>query len=97
MDYFGLWIDSSFNHGHSKAVPKCTTYGSPQLSGQAQFEVEAMEVWGVGPEKKRLSSDEGEGVGIIYPGKWNIQRITCYFLTEDTVFKFFFFFFFFCK
>ena len=29
LDYFGLWIDNSFNHGHSKAVPKCTTYGSP--------------------------------------------------------------------
>ena len=56
LDYFGLWIDNSFNHGHSKAVPKCTTYGSPQLSGQTQFEVEALEVWGVGPEKKnRLS------------------------------------------
>ena len=56
LDYFGLWIDNSFNHGHSKAVPKCTTYGSPQLSGQTQFEVEALEVWAVGPEKKnRLS------------------------------------------
>ena len=56
LDYFGLWIDNSFNYGHSKAVPKCTTYGSPQLSGQTQFEVEALEVWAVGPEKKnRLS------------------------------------------
>lgn len=62
LEYFGLWIDSSFNHGHSKAVPKCTTYGSPQLSGKPEFVVDLMEVWAVGPEKKRRDSEEGEEV-----------------------------------
>ena len=52
FEYFGFWIDSSFGKGHSKAGPKCTTYGSPQLSGKPEFEVELIEVWAVGPEKK---------------------------------------------
>ena len=43
-------------------MPKCTTYGSPQLSGHAEFEVVLMEVWAVGPVKKRLGSVEGEEV-----------------------------------
>ncbi|XP_061196760.1 MTOR-associated protein MEAK7-like [Saccostrea echinata] len=64
MDYFGLWIDSSFNHGHSKAKPKCTTYGSPQLSADPEFEVDVIEVWALGPEKKNEDSDdEGEQTG----------------------------------
>ncbi|KAJ8302653.1 hypothetical protein KUTeg_019049 [Tegillarca granosa] len=58
FDYFGLWIDQSFNHGHSKAKPKCTTYGSPQLSGTPEFEVDMIEVWGLGPEPKNEDSDE---------------------------------------
>ncbi|XP_046576998.1 MTOR-associated protein MEAK7-like [Haliotis rubra] len=52
FDYFGLWIDHTFNNGHSKAGPRCTTYGSPQLSGKPDFEVDVIEVWAVGPEKK---------------------------------------------
>lgn len=54
FEYFGLWLHSDFGPGHSKARPKCTTYGSPQLSGSEEFEVEDIEVWGVGvsPEQE---------------------------------------------
>jgi len=58
LDYYGLWIDYSFAGGHSKAKPKCTTYGSPQLSHDPEFSVEGLEVWAVGPEKKKSESDE---------------------------------------
>ena len=46
--YFGLWLDSNFGSGHSRARPKCTTYGSPQLSGEEDFSLHSMEVWAVG-------------------------------------------------
>ncbi|KAG7473218.1 hypothetical protein MATL_G00093400 [Megalops atlanticus] len=57
LGYFGLWLDSDFGRGHSKARPKCTTYGSPQLSGEEEFVVDALEVWGVGqpPENQQTS------------------------------------------
>ncbi|XP_064610458.1 MTOR-associated protein MEAK7-like [Liolophura sinensis] len=58
LDYFGLWIDQSFSVGHSKAGPRCTTYGSPQLSKTADFQVDVIEVWGVGPEPKEQAEDE---------------------------------------
>ncbi|WAR12882.1 MEAK7-like protein, partial [Mya arenaria] len=58
LNYFGMWIDYSFNSGHSKAKPKCTTYGSPQLSGSPEFVVDHLEVWAVGPEKKKNDSDD---------------------------------------
>lgn len=58
LDYFGLWIDHSFNNGHSKAKPKCTTFGSPQLSGSAEFVVDSIEVWAVGQKKKVADEDE---------------------------------------
>lgn len=55
--YFGLWLDSDFGKGHSRARPKCTTYGSPQLSGEEDFTLDSMEVWAVGklpdPEEVR--------------------------------------------
>ncbi|XP_073164182.1 MTOR-associated protein MEAK7 isoform X2 [Lepidochelys kempii] len=47
-DYFGLWIDSNYGKGHSKAKPRCTTYNSPQLSANENFTLDAMEVWAVG-------------------------------------------------
>ncbi|XP_057569561.1 MTOR-associated protein MEAK7 [Hippopotamus amphibius kiboko] len=47
-NYFGLWIDVDFGKGHSKAKPTCTTYNSPQLSAQEDFQFEKMEVWAVG-------------------------------------------------
>ncbi|NXL96346.1 TLDC1 protein, partial [Tyrannus savana] len=46
--YFGLWIDSDYGKGHSKAKPRCTTYNSPQLSAKEEFTLDAMEVWAVG-------------------------------------------------
>ena len=54
FEYFGLWLDQEFGPGHSKARPKCTTYGSPQLSALEEFQIEEIEVWGVGvpPEQE---------------------------------------------
>ena len=48
VDYFGLWLSSDFGRGHSKAKPKCSTYGSPMLSSSEEFETEMVEIWGVG-------------------------------------------------
>ncbi|XP_072926432.1 MTOR-associated protein MEAK7 [Hemitrygon akajei] len=47
-NYFGLWIDSNYGKGHSKAKPRCTTYNSPQLSAEEHFTIDTMEVWMVG-------------------------------------------------
>lgn len=54
--YFGLWLQSDFGHGHSRARPKCTTYGSPQLSGEEDFTLDSMEAWAVGkpPEPEEV-------------------------------------------
>lgn len=59
LGYFGLWLDSNFGHGHSRARPRCTTYGSPQLSGVEDFTVDTVEVWGVGvpPAEQEQVSD----------------------------------------
>lgn len=57
--YFGLWIDSDYGKGHSKAKPRCTTYNSPQLSAKEDFTLDAMEVWAVG------DAPESAGVGEI--------------------------------
>ncbi|XP_062317177.1 MTOR-associated protein MEAK7 [Osmerus eperlanus] len=46
--YFGLWLDSDFGRGHSRARPRCTTYGSPQLSGEEDFILDQLEIWAVG-------------------------------------------------
>lgn len=59
--YFGLWLDSDFGRGHSRARPKCTTYGSPQLSGEEDFTVDSMEVWAVGKPPEPAEGEEGEG------------------------------------
>ncbi|XP_018418384.1 PREDICTED: TLD domain-containing protein 1 [Nanorana parkeri] len=55
-EYFGLWIDSNFGKGHSKAKPSCTTYHSPQLSAKEDFTIDAMEVWALGQLPERLQS-----------------------------------------
>ena len=57
-NYFGLWLDSEFGRGHSRARPKCTTYGSPQLSGEEDFTLDTMEVWAVGkpPEPEEVTA-----------------------------------------
>lgn len=60
LNYFGLWIDQSFDKGCSKAEPRCTTYGSPQLSSKPDFQVDTVEVWLVGPVKKKEEDDEDE-------------------------------------
>ena len=44
MDYFGLFIDEDFN-GHSRAEPNSTTYGNPQLSHNAEFSIDTVEVY----------------------------------------------------
>ncbi|XP_035769356.1 MTOR-associated protein MEAK7 [Neolamprologus brichardi] len=59
--YFGLWLDSDFGRGHSRARPKCTTYGSPQLSGDEDFTLDSVEVWAVG---KPAEPEEGEEGGV---------------------------------
>ncbi|XP_053305083.1 MTOR-associated protein MEAK7 [Spea bombifrons] len=53
-NYFGLWIDSNFGSGHSKAKPRCTTYNSPQLSAKEDFSIDALEVWAVGDLPEHL-------------------------------------------
>lgn len=62
--YFGLWLDYEFGMGHSKAHPKCTTYGSPRLSAQEEFRIKTLEVWGVGPEPG-AQDNQGAGRGSI--------------------------------
>ncbi|XP_074487822.1 MTOR-associated protein MEAK7 [Sebastes fasciatus] len=58
--YFGLWLDSDFGRGHSRARPKCTTYGSPQLSGEEDFTLDSMEVWAVGKPPEPEEGEEGK-------------------------------------
>ena len=48
LEYFGLWLSADYGKGHSKAKPRCTTYGSPMLSATEEFQVDLLEVWGVG-------------------------------------------------
>ena len=48
LEYFGLWLSADFGIGHSKAKPKCSTYGSPMLSSSEEFEIDTLELWGVG-------------------------------------------------
>ncbi|KAM9301768.1 MTOR-associated protein MEAK7 [Gastrophryne carolinensis] len=53
-DYFGLWIDSNFGRGHSKAKPRCTTYNSPQLSAKEDFTIDCLEAWALGDLSEEL-------------------------------------------
>ncbi|KAM7146679.1 MTOR-associated protein MEAK7 [Macrochelys suwanniensis] len=59
-DYFGLWIDSNYGKGHSRAKPRCTTYNSPQLSANENFTLDAIEVWAVGdlPESAGIKAQK---------------------------------------
>lgn len=59
--YFGLWLDSDFGRGHSRARPKCTTYGSPQLSADEDFTLDSVEVWAVGKPPEPEEGEEGAG------------------------------------
>lgn len=56
LDYFGLWLSADYGKGHSKARPKCSTYGSPMLSSTEEFEIDVLEAWGVG--KPELEEEE---------------------------------------
>lgn len=49
FDYFGLYISPEFDKGHSMARPLCSTYQSPRLSKEEEFEIDAVEVnqWGM--------------------------------------------------
>jgi len=49
-DYFGFFISSDFENGHSKGIS--TTYNNPSLSSQSEFKLDAIEVWLV-KEKER--------------------------------------------
>ena len=65
--YFGLWLDSDFGRGHSRARPRCTTYGSPQLSGEEDFILDHLEIWAVGkppqdPDQEVSSPRGGSGL-----------------------------------
>ncbi|XP_033943300.1 MTOR-associated protein MEAK7 [Pseudochaenichthys georgianus] len=59
--YFGLWLDSDFGRGHSRARPRCTTYGSPQLSEEEDFRLDSVEVWAVGKPPEPQEGEEGQG------------------------------------
>lgn len=66
--YFGLWIDVDFGKGHSKAKPTCTTYGSPQLSAQEDFQFQKLEVWAVGDAPKA----EPVSLGVLLPSQLDL-------------------------
>ncbi|CAO0789631.1 unnamed protein product [Mucor circinelloides] len=65
FDYAGLWIDSDFIHGHSRAGPLCTTFSSPQLSTKDTFIVDQVEVWLVRPLVKDPDQDQAGGGGVL--------------------------------
>jgi len=51
FDYFGFFINSDFESGHSKGIS--TTYNNPSLCGQSSdFKIDAIEVWLI-KEKER--------------------------------------------
>ncbi|TPX64319.1 hypothetical protein SpCBS45565_g05961 [Spizellomyces sp. 'palustris'] len=62
LNYFGLWIDASFESGHSKAEPKSTTYDSPRLSKQEEFTIDFVEAWLIKPKEvdERLVTKKGK-------------------------------------
>ncbi|XP_075994352.1 MTOR-associated protein MEAK7 [Genypterus blacodes] len=71
--YFGLWLDCDFGRGHSRARPKCTTYGSPQLSGDEDFALDSVEVWAVG--KPPEEGEEGQGKKSVLDADLEVQAI----------------------
>ncbi len=44
LEYFGLFISSDFQHGHSRANPLSTTYQNPPLASSQDFEIDHVEV-----------------------------------------------------
>ncbi|KAJ3157370.1 hypothetical protein HDU89_002784 [Geranomyces variabilis] len=45
LDYFGLFLSATFDAGHSKAAPRSTTFGNPQLSAREEFRLDFVEAW----------------------------------------------------
>ncbi|XP_034391742.1 MTOR-associated protein MEAK7 isoform X2 [Cyclopterus lumpus] len=73
--YFGLWLDSDFGRGHSRARPKCTTYGSPHLSGEEDFTLDSVEVWAVGKPPEPEEGEEGAGKKSILDADPEVQAM----------------------
>jgi hypothetical protein len=44
LDYFGMFIASDFQRGHSRANPLSTTYQNPPLASGEEFELDCVEV-----------------------------------------------------
>ncbi|KAI8373826.1 TLD-domain-containing protein [Blakeslea trispora] len=65
FDYAGLWLESDFLHGHSRAGPLCTTFGSPQLSSDQNFLIDEVEVWLVRPLLRNEDEDTHQGKGVL--------------------------------
>ncbi|KAI7904096.1 TLD-domain-containing protein, partial [Cokeromyces recurvatus] len=66
FDYAGLWIESDFNQGHSRAGPLCTTYHSPQLPSLSEnFLIDEIEVWLVRPLEEKDDEETKEGKGVL--------------------------------
>ena len=59
FNYFGLFIDASFDKGHCNAEPLSTTYNSPTLSASTEFLVDEIEVWRIGPKPKSKKKRKG--------------------------------------
>ncbi|KAK7892088.1 hypothetical protein WMY93_024051 [Mugilogobius chulae] len=74
-NYFGLWLDCDFGRGHSRAKPKCTTYGSPQLSAEEDFTVDSVEVWAVGKLPEPDEDEEGPGKKSVLDADPEVQAI----------------------
>ncbi|XP_041852359.1 MTOR-associated protein MEAK7 isoform X2 [Melanotaenia boesemani] len=74
-DYFGLWLDCDFGRGHSRARPKCTTYGSPQLSGDEDFTLDSLEVWAVGKPPEPEEDEEVEGKKSVLDSDLEVQAM----------------------
>ncbi|KAI8825960.1 TLD-domain-containing protein [Fimicolochytrium jonesii] len=51
LDYFGLYISSTFENGHSKASPRSSTFDSPRLSAKEEFQIDFVEAFLVKPKE----------------------------------------------
>ncbi len=71
--YFGLWLDSDFGNGHSRARPRCTTYGSPQLSGDEDFKLDTVEVWAVGQPPEEQEQVRDRNVTVVNFVFWSLH------------------------
>lgn len=76
LNYFGLFLDASFEIGHSKASPLSTTFNSPQLSHDEDFRIKYVEVWGLlpgapeaGKGKSVLDANREDRMILEYSGK----------------------------